>query len=418
MNLYQQVHETVDKKIPFNVKDTVIGPVQWKGSQQALYNLTANNSPIEDTDISDEYNAEIAPITNDIKTMTGIGPGELAVASVVSGHTDTNRCRQMVSGQGESYDVSWPSSTDVKYKFEVKKEEGGSVRVGTIGSRLGNPTVELIRRILENILEEYNILDEENRKIVDDTILNSKELVEPVTRFHKTRKNHDIGPDPTQRRKYEISLAKRSSWSVEKFVNAIKVNLTELPLGMLFGEDYEYGNYSGDKVSSQLRAQALIMSLKAFLECIENTHLSDNEIEQDALRVKVLKDIFKKYYSSPESEKKEITDASLDAEAEKVDRKLLKLKHSITGGKLLKATDFFKSIRKSHLLKDLQKHEDKIKDGETVRELFPTGPTGISGLFIVNIRGWSYIPEDKIKDFIEITTFSQGRPKIALKKNQ
>ena len=103
--VYEEEQEQ-KKDIPFNIHEYQQG--SWTVEQRNLY--LPNSAPVTPTPgVPAEYDPEAK--------MTGVGPGECAVASLVSGLTDFAGCRKMISGQRESFDVSWPTGKYAKYKF-------------------------------------------------------------------------------------------------------------------------------------------------------------------------------------------------------------------------------------------------------------------------------------------------------------
>jgi hypothetical protein len=113
-NLVYEEEQEQQKDIPFKIHEYQQG--SWTAEQRNLY-LPGSTSAEPTSEIPAEYNPELTPDTK----MTGVGPGECSVASLVSGLTDFASCRKMISGQKESFDVSWPNKDNSKYKFEVKK---------------------------------------------------------------------------------------------------------------------------------------------------------------------------------------------------------------------------------------------------------------------------------------------------------
>ena len=140
------------------VDTPILDTQQWSPEQLNLYKLTDTVEP------ETEFEGE---------TETGVGPGEYAVASLLTGLTQfpDPRLENMVSGQMESYDVSWPSKDNAKYTFEVKKiESKKDVRLGRKGADIGKTFTNTIDAILQNIREEYDILGDNDKTNINNNI--------------------------------------------------------------------------------------------------------------------------------------------------------------------------------------------------------------------------------------------------------
>jgi len=368
-------------------KDTVvIDEKPWEGPQKVLYSVTNK------TDSGDVVGADETVVRDKSgKPLTGVGPGEYSVASLISGYTTVSDCAKLISGQGNPYDVSWPSEADPKFKFEVKKE--GNVRVGKMGRELGNTITGTVWKVLDNIKKEYEILAPEEQKTINKEILKKLQI-------------------------------EKEDWSLDGFINAVTKNLGELPLSLLTSEKYSYrlGKNIDETTSENVieRKKYFITSILTLLKTIENLHKEvnrdehDNE-EQDKESVQAIKNTLQKYYGVKDSNKSKEIDNVIDDEAHKVDRALTVKKLNITKEGGATYSEFCKAIKKLKLSKKIEDLKEKLENENNIRKLFPFDQNGITGLFVVSKNGWRYIPADKIGEHVVITSISMGNPKIALK---
>jgi len=380
--------------IQINISQPILQTVKWVGEQQRLYDAYANKS-------------------DDDESKTGVGPGEYAIASVISGLTEVADLNTFISGQSESFDVSWPSKDKAEYKFEVKKEEGSSVRIGKLGHEMGGYIQNVVLRVATTLRDEYNRLSEDAKLNVDDTIRSNMSRVQGT---RKAKGGGYLAPEKERKEKMDSLI---DNWSILGFVNAITGNLIELPKNMLFGApknpnytiygtDYRYrpGKKEG---SSAERSQYLILSLKRVLEIIERIASSGQEIASK--KAQDLATTFKQFYNAPGTEKGKEFMQYLDREAEKTDRRLSKELCKATGEGCKDLANFFTTIKQEGLYQSIVEAEEYINNPSNVRNLFPST---ITGLFVVKSKGWQYVPADKIGQYVRVTTISQGKPKIAL----
>jgi hypothetical protein len=370
----------------FDKDVVVIDETSWEGPQISLYSVTNK------TDKNDVIGAEETVARDkEGKPLTGVGPGEYSVASLISGYITIPDCAKLISGQGNPYDVSWPSEADPVYKFEVKQE--GSVRVGKMGRELGNTITGTVWKVLDNVKKEYEILAPEEQKTINKEILR---------RLH----------------------VKKEDWTLDGFINAVTKNLGELSLSLLTSEKYTYrlGKNIDETTSENVieRSKYFITSILTLLKTIEklhgvvNTDREDKE-EEDKESVQAIKNTLQKYYGIKDSDKSKQIDDVIDDEAHKVDRSLTVKKLNITKEGGATYSEFCKAIKKLKLSKKIEALKEKLEDKDNIRKLFPYDANGITGLFIVSKRGWRYIPSDKIGEHVVITNISMGNPKIALK---
>jgi ribosomal protein L31E len=371
--------------------------VEWVGLQKEIYN----------------------------KRPTGIGPGEFSVASVISGSVDENVLASMISGQGESYDVSYPKADDKNAdRYEVKME--GDVRVGVKGADLGKKVVTTVESALTHIIEEYEILNPADKEALNAIILKKvklKELKEPEV--VKGVSGKELIGSVRSREKHQAALAareeKKKGWDIYGYAKAILDNISELPLEMIYGSEYEY-SHSKESENVAARNKYLIASLLTVLEAIEDVHgvINVNRFdreEKDPESVRAIKNTLQRYYGAKDVERAEELNNAIDVQAHKVDRALTLTKVKVTkeGGSTY--SEFAKAIKKLKFADKIKELKDTLEDGEKIRNLFPDkeSKVKIAGLFVVSEKGWRYLPEDKIKDYVEVTTISQGKPKIKVK---
>lgn len=389
-----------ESKIAFDVNEPKLTLVRWTPEQNNLYILTDKN--VSEVEGALEGEPE-----------TGVGPGEYAVASVVSGNVlFDNALKNMVSGQSESFDVSWPSKDNTKYTFEVKKMEGGDVRVGRKGAEFGKKFINTIENILKTIKEEYSILNDEDKKAVNGMIISKLDQIQEPERRIKKTKGEEVETKTSRqaREDYAKQIAKRTNWTVDRYIDAVLENMSELPLPLIFGKgdkDYMYPS-SGKSVTRQ---QVLIMSLSKLVAICESVSKKDVKQEEGSETEQTVKSVFQQVYGT---EKSPTFKDYLDQEARNVDKRITKQKIRITKEEGIFEL-FFDNI------KDL-KFEDKLKElqndtasPKTVEELFPNT---ITGLFIVTRVGYHYLPQKDISTYVEISRISQGRPKIKFKSKK
>lgn len=379
--------------------DTPILTLQsWTQEQLNLYKLTDTVEP------ETEFEGE---------TETGVGPGEYAVASLLTGLTQfpDPRLESMISGQMESYDVSWPSKNNAKYTFEVKKiESKGDVRLGRKGADIGKTFTNTIDTILQNIKEEYNILGEDDKANINNIIISKLNVIEEPEIKKQKRKGVEVEIKKSieKREKYAKQMAKRTGWTVENFIKAIQDNMSELPFDLIFGKgesrDYEYP--PGAK--SELRQQAVIMSLAKLVTICETVSKKDFNQEEGTESEEAIKDVFHQVYDANATP---TFKDYLDKEARNVDKRITKQKIRITKteGAFELFFDNIKELKYSEKLKELQQ---TVTSKETIEKLFPDT---ITGLFVVNINGYHYIPQKDISTYVEMSRITQSKPKIKLK---
>lgn len=429
---YDSVYESADS-IPFPVHELKLDLVPWNIPQQSLYRLTAGKikptkarkelTPSE-IESNAEAEADLVAVKNGV--VSGLGPGEYAVASVISGSTDPAELANLISGQSMSYDVSWPSSDPrlAKYKFEVKLE--GDVRIGAQGAALGNKIKEALKNVLSQIHDEYSLLEGVEKDTANTAILNRIKLkdIKAHVPINKRKGEGETSESIKKRLKHEAEVAsreaKKAGWTVEGYIHAILANLNELPLALISGSEYEYINYKANTQTEINRNKYLITPLLSFLKAIDSFHGEVNvnkhgAEEEDTQSVKAIKNVLHHYYGVEDSESSPEINKTIDIEAHKVDRKLSRTKLSATREGVATFSDFFKAIKKLHLTREIEDIGEYMSSSEALRGCFPED---ITGLFVVNPNGYRYVPENKIGESIKLVSISQGKPKVELKKSK
>jgi len=206
-------------------------------------------------------------------------------------------------------------------------------------------------------------------------------------------------------------MAKRTGWTVEGFIEAIQDNMSELSFDLIFGKgetrDYEYPA-SG---KSELRQQAVIMSLVKLVTICETVSKKDFDQDEGTESEEAVKDLFHQVYDA-----NDITPTFkdyLDKEARNVDKRITKQKIRVT--KTEGAYElFFDNIKELKISKKLEELQQIVTSKKTIEELFPDT---ITGLFVVNINGYQYIPQKYISTYVYISRITQSKPKIKIRKN-
>ena len=383
--IYEQEEPQKVKDIPFDVNKYQSG--KWTQEQGNLYNTHTAGYPSSD------------PLTQ----ATGVGPGEYAVASLISGVTDFNECAKLVSGQSLSFDISWPSADEPKYKFEVKKvNKLDDVRIGAKGADLGKKVTNTVIDALNSLKDEYDMLLPDDKEQVNKKV---KKYLE------------DFG-FKTKGEKEETRLSRLklyTEWELDKYINAIIKKSGELPFGMIFDESYNY-----NRASNLERTKYVKLSIHKLIRLIEQIDVEDTKDKEEENKEtdteEVVKDVFYKVYGG---EAPPTFNQFLDKEAHKVDRKIIKQKIDITQKGGTNLNSFVKSIKKFKLLDKLNELKNDLTDSKSITSLFPED---LKGLFIVDKNNpkhpewdWIYIPSAEKGKYIEITRITQDKPKIKLK---
>jgi hypothetical protein len=415
----------------------------WTPAQKSLYDLTSKNrekAVTEAVDVPDEFNPDIAPVgANEyvakdksgkpIKTL-GMGPGELAVVSVITGSTDPGYCAEYLSGGNKDYDVTYPSKAkDPTYIFEVKDIELGPARIAKHGAEYTKEITSKVSEILDNIIDEFELLTPDDRAEANNQIkeglksLLNGDAPEPVPELYtkkgtskKTGRSWQAGeekPESVERReKHRQKQEQLSRWSIDTWARNIKSNTREMPWSIIFGEG-EQTVIRGDS--------PIFVSIQTILEVIdalengivEEIGKEPEEKENKVERINDLIKTFKHHYRASTPEKTAALDNEISQTVKQVDKKLLKAKAEKTGESESNWKDFFHAIAKDNLHEKLTHLNSEISSQKNILSLFPSG---ITGLFFVNEAGYSYIPKNYLHEYISVTTISSGGPKITIKK--
>lgn len=385
----------------------------------------------------------------------GVGPGECSVASLISGRTTPEECKELISGPGASYDVSFPSRETPTYKFEVKGLEKGSVRIAKHGTKVKNNIVKQVTDILNDILNAYSILDGSQQQVVNEYILSyvedssltpplSKEEEELYQQLKKKTKTSGKGRNENEQKQFnELGARRRVAatpaqmasaaeieslkgiWTVDRWAQGILNDIGEIPFkNVLFdpspgaGQKYPEIRRVGhlDEIGTQNEETRLIFTVKQFIDFIDKIELQEKEAiepEEAQTKINTLAKTFKQFYGSGSSSE---LDKKLDDEAIKVNRHLNKIKIDTLKTDYADFAYFVRDIKKLNLKNRISQLENYIYNTpNTVRELFPKE---VTGLFVVSADGYHYFPMTVISQYIKIDVISQDGIKIKVKPPQ
>lgn len=422
----QQEEPADNQKTPAINIDKVVDPMgKWTEAQQTLYKIRPE----------------------------GVGPGELAVASVLLGTTDEQKCANLVSGSGASYDVSFPSRENPDYKFEVKMIEGksGTVKIAKHGMITANKIKKDVTEILNTILDQYNNLDEDGKDEVDGLLLNSvsaeveKELSDyenaMATFLGSNRKLRKQEPEQEQYyrelvSRKEISQERRDRaaelqrlksgklWTVKKWCESILQDIGELPFkSILFKSklkpgydflDIKRASVDPEDFGTPNQELFVLFSIEEFVDIINKTLQSEKDVlipEPTRERRAGLVKTFKQYYGDKEGANTELNNR-LDAEATNVDKKLTSLKIQTLKTGYDDFHTFVRELKNSGLTNKITSLKEYINNPETIKGIFPRD---VIGLFVVNPVGYHYFPKDQIPNYMKIATLTAGGVKIGYK---
>jgi hypothetical protein len=417
----QEAFANADLEPPFKVKDVISRKKGWTKEQIGLYKLTENRK--------------------------GYGPGEFAVASVISGYTDVASCSALASGGNLSYDVAFPSQEKPRYKFEVKMIKGnGTVFIAKHGTLVARKIQKDTEDIIQTILNQYNDLSEDGKEEVDNKLLSNinaevgkelsdeeramlkflsnnpkirKETPEQEQEYQELVSRRDISPGRRERAAGLQKLKLGKQWTVKKWCESILADIGEIPFSSILFKSapkpgYDFPDITRDNPEDFGTKIYVLFSVEDFINIVNSIMQSEEDSlipEPTRERRAGLAKTFKQYYGNNEGTNTEL-DNKLDAEATNVDKKLssLKIKTLQTG-----YDDFntfvreLKSAKLSEKLRDLKTYIDAP---ETVKGVFPKD---LTGLFVVDPEGYHYFPIGIIPDHIKITTVTTGGVKIGFK---
>ena len=435
---YRLVLEEKHQQVPLLINPKELSNGSWSDAQKRLYDLTSKNRETSATEATDEI-----PIGADEYVVqdkkgkplrtTGMGPGELAVVSVITGSTDPEYCIKYLSGGNKDYDVTWPpKEKNPTYIFEVKDIQLGSARVAKHGDQYTKKVTSLINDILDHIVDEFETLTKEDKDKVNselkdgilDLLQGIKPKPEPITYKNKrtdpkTGQTYKPGEETLPSRRAREAYEQRyeplkSNWSIVGWARNIRANTREIPHSVVFGKD-EQSVVRGDRpifVSIQTMLN-VIDALEHSL--VEDKGSEPKETDNKERRINDLIRTFKHHYKASTPEKNLTLDNVIDATVKQVDKKLLKIKAKETNESEYSWRDFFHNISKENLDKKLSRLEEEMQSQSSILSLFPSS---ITGLFFVNEKGYNYIPKDYLHEYVYIETISMGGPKITLKRKK
>lgn len=384
-------------QIAFNVNQSIVQQRQnWTPEQQQLFKYKTAQG-----DVAGE----------------GTGRGEYAVASVLTGSNSLDSVKDLISGGSKSYDVSWPSKTTPTYKFEVKEldkfgeGQNTDVRIGTEGDPLGRETIATITTLLKEILQEYNDIAPEEQKQIDQEII-SYSLETKLPPEKEMGRRGEKAASVAKRQKYEAYKSQQAAWSLSGYINAILNKSSELGSALMFSDkELQTANFRDPE-----RKKYCFISIKRLFQSIEEIeHILRDEktVDETNPRVIALRNVLRTNYAAPgETKEVENLKAYLDHEAEKIDKKLLKIKCKATGEGCVTGKTFYKDVSHLNLLQSINSLQQKLYSPQTIRSLFPTD---LTGFFAVNEKGFYYTPINKIGELVTFHSISMGKPKIKLK---
>lgn len=415
---------TPDLKPPFS--ETVYPKKRWTTEQIGLYEQTTNKK--------------------------GYGPGEFAVASVISGYTDIPRCKALVSGGSLSYDVAFPSQEKPTYKFEVKMiADNGTVFIAKHGTLVAGKIQEDTKDIIQTILNQYNDLSEDGKAEVDSLLLSNisadigkelsdeeKERIKWLSRQSAARKQNpklqdeyeslakrrDITPD-RRKRAAELERLKSSKlWTVKKWCESILKDIGEIPFNSILFKsslkpgydflDIKRASANPEDFGTLNENIYVLFSVEDFIYIVNNIFQNEKDAlipEPTRERRAGLAKTFKQYYGDKEGTNTEL-DNRLDAEATNVDKRLSSLKIKTLQTGYDDFNTFVRELKNARLTDKLSALKTYINASETVKGVFPKD---LTGLFVVDPEGYHYFPKDVIPSYIRITTVTTGGVKIGFK---
>lgn len=342
----------------------------------------------------------------------GEGRGEKSVASLLTGKIMPRELNRYVQGSSQPYDVAdlpdYPNA-----KFEVKEfkfipgepgEFKGSVRIGKEGAGTTNRIIAGIKRIFDDIENEYMAMDQDSRKKLDSAIISTIFPNEqpPQAKTGPRSRGEEAQSFIAAKQRYDSLL----NWTLEGYITALfdvaigeERTISELPYS-LFRSVWE----KKPNMRTEIRKKYLLFPITQLLLTLER--LASSTADEPVANPKLtdLQTVLKRHYLPPDN-----TEYAnrLDKEAEILDRRLTKNKCQLTGKEACKTTEeFFKVIKKLKLsttFEDINKIRSTSADS-----LFPN----VNGLFIVHPSGYAYIPKSEINNKIFITQLTQGGLKI------
>jgi hypothetical protein len=383
------------------------------------------------------------------KKITGTGPGEFSVASLITGIEDPNREEELqnyITGGSASFDVSFPANVpNPKYKFEVKDIKKGSVPIAKHGTKVYQQFTAQVKEIVTEILETFNTLDEGSKQAVNDYLISQiseepapnifvqragiipteseleKLLSRQPTEEEKGRRITTSQDTLSQFKKWQLHQRQKQSWSLDQWGKGILGNIREIPFTIIFAspagkildvrrevEELE----QGEEFVPELQKSRLLFSIEDIINIIdqfEQTEAERQAPEDQTKRIQTLSQTFKQFYGTGNSEE---LNQKLDQEALRTDKALTTLKYKITGTGSKDLTTFIREFQGLQLKNKINNVKQFLSSSEAILSLFPSS---ITGLFIVSPQGYHYIPRQELPNKIKIDTITRMTPKIKLK---
>jgi len=336
-------------------------------------------------------------------TDGGMGRGEYALACILWGVQTIGELKQIeeqkakelgkkafniIQGTGSTFDVLGPNGERYEVKeLELSKDPNKkttkTVRTGANGKQAASIVTDAVNSFLQDILKAYSSMDDNSKAAVNDAILKSN-VVQNTILGLKTQSKY-------------WNDEKIRNWTLEAYIqDVMNKSSVELSQGILLGDAISLGNYK--------HRPALIFSLKQLVDVLNEISSSASTVGTNP-SIKDLYDTMVKNYriNIDDEQEKEF----FEKEAKLLDRSITQKQCRL----FRKCTnqDTFKQILRSL---NLQQGLDEIRTAlrNVLRVTFPE-----TGLFIVSPTMFTYIPKERLNDFIEANQISAGAPKIGLK---
>lgn len=336
-------------------------------------------------------------------TEGGMGRGEYSLACILWGVRTVQELKQIeeqkakelnkksfniIQGTGSTFDVLGPNGEryevkELEFSKDPDKKSSKTVRTGANGKQAAAIVTDTVNNFLQDILKAYSSMDDNSKAAVNDAILKSS-VVQNTILGSKVQSKY-------------WTEDKVRNWTLEAYINDImSKSSVELSQKILLGDFVSLGNYK--------HRPALIFSLKQLVDVL-------NEISSTTASAGVnpsIKDLYdtmvKNYRINIDDEQEK---EFFEKEAKLLDRSITQKQCRLF--KKCTNQDTFKQILRSL---NLQQGLDEIRVAlrNVLRVTFPE-----TGLFIVSPTMFTYIPRERLNEFIEANQISAGAPKIGLK---
>jgi hypothetical protein len=391
-----------------------------------------NNQTVSGFNIKEIYHQKWTPEQKNLYNIRpeGVGPGELAVASALLNNVDEQACAELISGPTKAYDVSYPSKDKPEVIFEVKQltEEGkDSVRIAKHGAQYAKIIAADVVNILDDIIYEYELLDNENKQYINNYIVSQIPdiVMAKAGRVKTPQKPSSVIAKQKAEERYRQQQIHKEQWTVDRWAYGIKNNAVEIPFSLLFSDqpiDISREGFDDEK-TEDLAETSLFISIQKFVNLIEQLEEGNVEVfktkqtQETTPKINALNQVFKDFYSAATANPEQQTklNQELNKAAIETDKKLTKIKTEITGTDKKQMSHFVNKVKSLNLKERLNNLKTKTNDPQLIRSLFPKDKN-FGGLFIVNPNSFHYAPADKLHDVIQVEQISVGRPKIGFKK--